>query len=93
MRELVAELVALVEGTRRGHGQWAIGNREAGSLDETSGVPRGKATTGGKKATKAKGFFQSPCETQKGNGPTRPSRRPEDLIPLDDDEEAHFAKF
>jgi methyl-accepting chemotaxis protein len=91
MRELVGELVALVEGARKGSLRSATANGEVGSLDETYEISRSK---GGSdlQASKRKLLFPPTSKDQRGNGRTRPSRRPEELIPLDE-EEAHFSKF
>jgi methyl-accepting chemotaxis protein len=75
MRELVGELVALVEGKKK----MAIGISQREMKNRETKIAQGQTPSA------------QPARS-KGNGRQRPSRRPQQVIPLDE-EEAHFREF
>jgi hypothetical protein len=75
MRELVGELVALVEGKKK----MAIGISQREMKNRETKIAQGQTPS------------VQPARS-KGNGRQRPSRRPQQVIPLDE-EEAHFREF
>jgi len=75
MRELVGELVALVEGKKKR----AIGISQGEMKNKEPQIPQHPVRPA------------QPARS-KGNGRQRPSRRPQEVIPFDEDE-AHFREF
>ncbi|MEJ5378542.1 MAG: hypothetical protein WHX93_18380, partial [bacterium] len=77
MKELVGELVALVQGAKKAQGAKNIQAEQAKEL------PQGPSY---------KDLSSSPRRADKGNGSPRLSRKPQEVFPLDE-EEANFARF